>query len=116
MTIAEAREKCKGALAKVPRDALILSILVCASSASFALGYLAGRDVGATGDEVLLQAPLAVATSTAGAVVASKSGTKYYFPSCAGASRISDANKVWFASVSVANTAGYSLAANCTAP
>jgi hypothetical protein len=48
-----------------------------------------------------------------GRVVASKNGTKYYLPDCAGASRISDANKVWFVSADVAVKAGYELAANC---
>ena len=113
MTIAEAREKCKSQLAKVRRDMLIISILILASSASFGLGYLAGLDAGqgsgvAGGEEF----PLTVA-STTGQIVASKGGTKYYFLSCAGASRISDANKVWFASVDAALSAGYTLAANC---
>jgi hypothetical protein len=44
MTIAEARDKCKNLIAKVPRDALILAILIVASSLSFGLGYLAGLD------------------------------------------------------------------------
>lgn len=46
MTIAEAREKCKSLAAKVPRDALLLSVLVVASSLSFLFGYFAGRDAG----------------------------------------------------------------------
>ncbi len=45
MTITEAREKCKSLVAKVPRDVLILGILVLASSVSFWLGYLAGLDL-----------------------------------------------------------------------
>jgi len=49
MTIAEAREKCKSLAGKVPKDAIILSILVLASSISFMLGYLAGLDAGAAG-------------------------------------------------------------------
>ncbi|MFA6535962.1 MAG: hypothetical protein WCT25_00860 [Candidatus Paceibacterota bacterium] len=48
-----------------------------------------------------------------GKVVASKSGTKYHFPWCAGASQISEANKIWFDSVAAAEEAGYSKAANC---
>ena len=44
MTIAEARDKCKSLVAKVPRDVLILSILVLASFLSFGLGYFAGLD------------------------------------------------------------------------
>lgn len=44
MTISEARDKCKSLAAKVPRDALILAILVLASFLSFGLGYMAGLD------------------------------------------------------------------------
>ena len=112
MTIAEAREKCKSLVAKVPRDALILAVLVLASSLSFGLGYLAGLDAGRTRDVLLGVSPVA-ATSAVGQVVASKSGTKYYLPSCAGADRISDANKVWFVSASAASAAGYTPASNC---
>jgi len=48
-----------------------------------------------------------------GKVVASKSGTKYHYPWCSGAQRISEANKVWFDSVELARKAGYTPAANC---
>ena len=44
MNIAEARDKCKSLIAKAPRDALVLAILVMASALSFGLGYLAGLD------------------------------------------------------------------------
>jgi len=49
-------------------------------------------------------------------VVASKNGTKYYFSWCSGISRISVANKVTFSSAKEAEKAGYTIAANCTAP
>jgi len=106
MTIAEARDKCKSLAAKVPRDALILGILILASSLSFGLGYLAAPvpDVACA---------LSQTTIDEGKFVASKSGTKYYLPSCAGAERISETNKVWFVSASAASAAGYSPAANC---
>lgn len=113
VTIAEAREKCKILVAKVPRDALILAILVLASSLSFGLGYLAGLDAGRNNDIQFETSPT-VATSIEGQVVASKSGMKYYLPSCARADRISDANKVWFASASAATKAGYTPATNCS--
>lgn len=112
MTIAEVREKCKGVLAKTPKDMLIIGILVLASSASFGLGYLAGRDAG-QGSGATLETPSSAALGTAGQVVASKSGTKYYFPECAGAKAISERNRVWFVSASAASEAGYALATNC---
>lgn len=46
-------------------------------------------------------------------VTASRNGTKYYFPWCAGISRIKDENKITFANESEAQSAGYTKAANC---
>lgn len=46
-------------------------------------------------------------------VVASKSGTKYHFPWCSGAKRISSANKISFSSPKEARAAGYTPALNC---
>ena len=114
MTIAEAREKCKAAVAKMPRDILVISIIVLASSASFGLGYLAGLDAqSGQGSGSLLESP-GTAPGTSRQVLASKGGTKYYFPSCAGANAISDTNKVWFVSADAAEAAGYTRATNCT--
>lgn len=45
--------------------------------------------------------------------VASKTGSKYYLPNCAGAKRIKEENKVWFATKELAAAAGYQPAANC---
>ena len=130
MTIAEARDKCKSLLATIPKDALLVAILVLASSASFGLGFLAGRDtvgqgsmlkveppaaeaaVGAAGD-VATSSPKAPASAVNGHIVASKNGGKYYLTSCSAANRISEANRVWFASAKAARTAGYAPAANC---
>lgn len=132
MTIAEARDTCKRALERIPRDVLVVTALVLASSAGFGLGYLTGQGAGKGSDiwiEVVPPPVAGVAAETAppatrartpddtppqvGAYVASKNGTKYYLPSCAGAKRISNANRVWFASVAAAQAAGYAPAANC---
>ncbi len=51
--------------------------------------------------------------SAGGQVVASKTGTKYYFPWCAGAKRIKPENQITFASADLARSAGYTPAANC---
>ncbi|HUY62186.1 MAG TPA: hypothetical protein VMV50_00095 [Candidatus Paceibacterota bacterium] len=112
MTIAETRAKCKSAVERIPRDVRILAILVLVALLSFGLGYLAGSAAG-QGEGVSVGVSLAVATSSDGQVVASRSGTKYYLPWCATAARISDANKVWFASESDAQTHGYAPATNC---
>lgn len=47
------------------------------------------------------------------AVVASKSGTKYHLPTCPGAKQIKEENKLFFATISEAEAAGYKRAANC---
>ncbi|MBU6323825.1 MAG: hypothetical protein KGI41_04335 [Patescibacteria group bacterium] len=133
MTIAGLRERGKALLQGLPRDALVVGILVLSSSASFGLGVLAGRDAGQGSGFSITELPLASTTLPAaaagvlpagtspapaqlpagGQVVAAKSGTKYYLPWCAGAARIADANKVWFASADDAEAAGYAPAANC---
>lgn len=106
----------------MPRDVLIVAVLVLASLASFGLGYLAGLDSAQRSQMILETAPItsaaAVASSTnsavrVGQVFASKNGTKYYLPGCTGGDRISDTNKVWFTSPSAAIAAGYTAATAC---
>jgi hypothetical protein len=46
-------------------------------------------------------------------VVASRGGSKYHFPECAGAKRIKPENLLEFASVDLARAAGYTPATNC---
>ncbi len=46
-------------------------------------------------------------------VIASRSGTKYHLPDCAGAKQIKSENRIEFESVEAAKAAGYSPAANC---
>ncbi len=58
-------------------------------------------------------AAAAAALSPNGTYVASKTGTKYYLPSCGTAKRIKDSNKVWFMTKTEAEAAGYQPAANC---
>lgn len=48
-----------------------------------------------------------------GQYVASKNGTKYHLPWCAGAQAIKEDNKVWFKTKAEAESSGYSPAANC---
>src|SRR3989338_8833837 len=130
MSVADIQERCNTALVrlpKVPRDVLILGVLVLASSASFGLGYVTGREVAGQGSPVSLlvtTAPVDPPLGTLGSsgadvsgqtgnYVASKNGAKYYLPSCAGAKRISEPNKIWFNSIAAAAAAGYTQAAAC---
>lgn len=46
-------------------------------------------------------------------VIASKNSTKYHFPWCSGASKISDQNKITFPTEAAAIAAGLTLASNC---
>ena len=52
-------------------------------------------------------------TESTAKYVGSKSGTKYHLMTCAGAKRIKEENKVFFATAADAEAAGYSPAANC---
>jgi Metal binding domain of Ada len=49
----------------------------------------------------------------AGAVIASKTGSKYHLPNCPGAKQIKSSNLISFNSVAEAVAAGYTPAANC---
>ncbi|MDB5195315.1 MAG: protein of unknown function with transrane region [Parcubacteria group bacterium] len=150
MTIAEMREVSNKALAGVPKDVLVVGVVVLASTASFGLGILAGRDTAGKGNEknagfwvedvsattsarlpaaaaaagqadtsavvpprIPVVAAGTVITPMEGKYVASKTGKKYYLPSCSGAKRIKETNKVWFASVADAQAAGLTPASNC---
>lgn len=119
MNIAELAQRGKFLLAQIPRDALLLGIVLLASSASFGLGILVGREAGQGSAFTPLELPPlleeqpAAAAAATGQVLGSKNGTKYYLPACASANRISEANKIWFASVEAARAAGYTPAANC---
>lgn len=57
--------------------------------------------------------PTLEAVGDSGRVVASKNGTKYHYPWCAGAKQISEKNLITFESIESARTAGYTPASNC---
>ena len=143
MKIADIRLACKlfvdsirvrvgNTLGRMPKDVLAVSILVLASLSSFGLGVLVGREAGQQDSFSAERIPLLPASLSAsveeastapapapstlpagGQVVASKNGTKYYFPWCGGAARLSEATKIWFASAEEAQAHGYAPALNC---
>ena len=55
----------------------------------------------------------ALPVDSVGVVVGSRNSDKYHYPWCSGAKRISDANKVSFASIEDARASGYVPAGNC---
>lgn len=137
MNIADIGEWGKAKLALLPPHTAIVLILVLSSTASFGLGVLAGRDMAAPGRlvpvsgrgegfQILDQSgakvapgllPAAAAAPILGVpgqgYVASKSGTKYYLPTCSGVGRIKEENKVWYATKADAEAAGLTPAAAC---
>lgn len=138
MTIADMFAHSKARIRALPPHVSTLIILVLSTTAAFGLGMLAERDMkqehsgagkmlapGAPGFSVEVEGqvagpsplpalPEAPNLGTPGVgYVASKSGTKYYLPTCSGVGRIKEENKVWFATVEDAVAAGYTPASNC---
>lgn len=122
--------RSKSRLEALPDYLIPVLVLILATTASFGLGVLAGKDmkvemgVGAVSaskgvqiaSSTLETAPSGVVSGSveAGVYVASRNGTKYYLPSCGGAGRIKDENKVWFQTAEEAVSAGYTPASNCS--
>lgn len=134
MNIQEARNKIKFLFESEGNKAVFTALLIMlVGLASFGLGRMStiegtktpvtieypDRTEVATGSEREVSKTHTAAVARAamenkgGGVVASKSGTKYHFPWCAGASQISEKNKVNFASIEDARKAGYTPASNC---
>jgi hypothetical protein len=125
MSIQETVQKIKIFLQFPPTDLLIVAIIVLVGFAGFGLGRLSKTDdarapvtitsIGEVGSPETGNTEEVTSTSVAssGEVVASKNGTKYHFPWCAGAQQIADKNRISFASPEEARASGYSPAANC---
>jgi len=103
------------------RPALVFSgLMILVAFASFGLGRLSVIEeykMPVVIDDVKLSAKASAGNTRVndqnGMVVASKNGNKYHFPWCSGAARISEANKIWFASIGEARAKGYTPASNC---
>lgn len=106
------------------KDLIIVIVIILVASISFGLGRLSKirenrvpitvENLGASVETGFRVAP---ATETqfqeSGAVVASKNGSKYHYPWCAGAQQIKEENKIYFSSIEEARKAGYTPASNC---
>ena len=100
----------------ISQDLAISLVIVLVGLSAFALGRLSAREEG--GEVVIHNERLPAASAEAGSVVpggvvASKSGSKYHYPWCAGARSIKEENKVWFESEEAARKKGYTPASNC---
>ena len=93
----------------------LLAIVFLVGFGSFGLGRLSSLE-SARPPVSVSQAPSEAqprGISIGGLVVASRTGSAYYYPWCAGASKINQLNQVWFASETTARAAGYVPAKNC---
>lgn len=125
VSIQELSGKFKGVFGNT--EYLLAALIVLVSLTSFWLGRLSveeGQTLGTPLSEIQASAaaslPLQAATSSPAALsmpeggyVASKNGTKYHLPWCAGAKQISEKNKVYFATKAEAEAQGYMPASNC---
>ncbi len=125
MSITDLAGFIKSASPALKRDILVICIIILGVLGGFALGRLSAisslpisieqRAAVAESLSVTQGASSAVfeAPEGAGSVVASRNGSKYFFPWCGGARTIKEENKVWFDSVKSARSAGYLPAGNC---
>lgn len=96
-------------------DFLVVLLVILVGAVSFGLGRLSagenskGPGVSFTEDVAVERPPMALG----GMVVASRQGSRYHFPWCAGASQIVERNRIWFADEEEARRGGYTPARNC---
>ena len=103
----------------IKEDIFIALAIILIGLSGFGLGKLSALEKGRDTVQIKAQNQSAAVSSTLsesiqqGLLVASKTGKKYHFPWCAGASQITDKNKIWFSSYEEAQKAGYTPASNC---
>lgn len=92
----------------------IVAVVFLVAFASFGLGRFSALEE-AQPLISILQASDAKARSFApgGLIVASRAGSTYHYPWCAGAAQIAARNQIWFQSEQEAQKAGYVPAKNC---
>ena len=107
---------------KIKDDIYIVLLIVFVGISSYGLGKISAYEKNKEPISILKTQEYIYSTlnstssseTNSGEVMASKNGTKYYYPWCSGASRISDQNKVWFNTIDDAKSAGLTPASNCT--
>ncbi len=112
---------------KIKDDIYIVLVLLLVGTASYGLGIISSHErskapISISKPDYMVASVLNSTTNTEqktsvqqanGEVVASKTGTKYYYPTCSGVSRIKEENKVWFKTIEDARAKGLTPAANC---
>lgn len=93
----------------------VASVVFLVALASFGLGRLSTleevRVPVSIGSAATAERPAALFMG--GLLVASRTGSVYYYPWCSGAQKIAPANQVWFGSEVAAKKAGYAPAKTC---
>ena len=114
-SIKEIWRKIKHFYTVLPIEVLFSIIIFLVGFSAFGLGRLSALDDSRQGAQLLYDTALSTEPimNIGGAIVASKKGSKYHYPWCSGAKRMSDKNKRWFKSVEDARKAGYLPAGNC---
>lgn len=92
----------------------VVLLVIFVGIAAFGLGRLSSQEdvrppVRMVELEVFDEEPMRIG----GKYVASRKGTKYHFPWCAGAQAMNEQNKIWFDTIEEAQAAGYTPAGNC---
>jgi hypothetical protein len=93
----------------------LISLLFLGVFGAFGLGRLSALEDVKTPISIT-QAPQTanvIALAPGGFVVASRTGSVYYLPWCAGAQKMAQANQVWFSSEAAAQKAGYTPSKSC---
>lgn len=124
-SIQELKEKIKGKVLEhrpnlrvIPDDLFLGLIIILVAFGSFGLGRLSKIE-GSKTPVRFENVPESNAvknqeTSTKGdQLIGSKNGTKYYYSWCTGVAKITEANRVYFASKTDAEARGYTPSATC---
>jgi len=114
-SIPEWTQKIKVLTDEVIAEWGLVAIVFFVALASFGLGRLSALE-GARPPVSVIQAPedqKVRAMTLGGQFVASRTGSAYYYPWCAGATKILPQNQRWFQSEEAARKAGYAPAKNC---
>jgi len=115
MNIPEIQLKIKNTLHEMVDEWGLIAVIFLLGLASFGLGRLSALEEA----KPVVSVGVAVETATprpmqvGGLIVASRKGSAYHYPWCAGAQSMAEGNKVWFQSEAKARAAGYTPAKNC---
>lgn len=114
-TIQEWWLSCKGWGGQFIEDWGLFAVILVATLGSFGLGRLSALIEAKPVVSVALAASQKAPGSLVegGLIVASRSGSVYYYPWCSGALKIAPSSQRWFQSEAAARAAGYAPAKNC---